>query len=114
MHAPIYNMTSCPIEIVASTSKVQHSLGTPTRVLPGHNSGVLGGDEPVRYEEIIVRDTRNAERRYDENALAALRPADVPEDRWAYSDGGLSFLTQEPSTASLDQIAARPCSANVP
>ncbi len=85
MHAPVYNMTSCAIEISTSTANAPHSFGEPSRVLPGGVVAVLGGDKPVKYAEIVIHNGRNGDRRYDEGALAALRPAGISEDRWAYS-----------------------------
>ena len=109
LHAPLYNLTSCPIEVVTSITNFPHTLGVPVKILPGHSSGVLGGLDPIRYDEIIVRSAQNRERRFDENALAVLRPKDASEDQWAYADRELSFLIREPSQDSLDQIAKQPC-----
>jgi hypothetical protein len=122
IHAPIYNMTSCPI-FVATVSNVPGSHASPftqARIEPGRFFGILGPGVlfasvgQVRYSQIDVRDSRGHEKVYDAKTLNLLRSPESNDDRWAYSDGGLSFLVQEPSTASLEQITARPCSVNSP
>ena len=109
---PIYNLTSCPIQIASSLSDMPEVRG-PNPILPGSAVSTFG-KKPTTYEQIIVTDSKHVEHRYDKDALATLRPSSPTLDRWGYTNGGLTFLSRNPERAKLDQLAKQPCDAGQP
>jgi hypothetical protein len=109
LHAPIYNLTSCPIEIVTSITKFPDSIGAEVQILPGKLSGVFGGFEPVRYNHIVIKDFQNKELSFGADVLSALRPPQSEDDRWGYFPEGLRFLRSEPSQQERDELAKARC-----
>jgi hypothetical protein len=109
---PIYNLTSCPIQLTSSLSDMSEARG-PYPILPGGAASEFG-KKPAVYAQIIVTDSKHVEHRYDKDALATLRPSSPTLDRWGYTNEGLAFLSRNPERAKLDQFAKQPCDAGQP
>src|SRR5258707_1244194 len=110
LHAPIYNLTSCSIEIATSITKFPNSI-SEVQIQPGKLTGSFGGLDPVRYNRIVIKDVQNKELNLGADALAALRPPQSDDDRWGYFPDGLHFLKSEPSQQELDELAKARCTA---
>ena len=107
---PIYNLTSCPIQITSSLSDAPKMQG-PYPILPGSADVSESGKKPEIYTQIIVTDGKSIEHRYDKDALALLRPSKSILDRWGYTNEGLVFLNSTPEQEKLKQIAKQRCGA---